>query len=541
METSTSAAQKMTELSPLHSESTFCESELSRRSSDERLSESVTQPFSCKPLIPSRSWEQYECEKLLGTGSYGEVHVAREGFSGRKVALKQINFMGSAHRVDIEREISAMKELDHPNICKIFGTIQTERSTTLIMELCEGEDVFERIRKHGPFNERVAADVAYQAASALHYAHRCGIVHRDIKPENVVFVSFASTRIKVIDWGLCCPMSRTRAIAGSLSYAAPELILAKVTGEKDCWQPAVCDTWSLGVVIVVMLSGKLPFHGTPQQQLKKMKSWDQGISRDRLWLAMSPEVRNLITGVLKISPTERPAVGSILKHPWFQSKAPPVMSKKTADQVLANMHEFSRLGHFYAVCLTAAARLLDCRQEDILHLFRSLDKHGNGRLTLQEFTSGFAKACNADRAELEDLFHDLDKDGSGTLHFTEFFAAGMGSALLEDKALRVVFEALEPKDGTISAQEVRRLLKTCDIKKRWSESALIDFSEEVFSRLDLDDKGAIAAEEFSCGIRTHLQTVARAPRRGSRRGSKSSVQLVGCWPFWSCLPFWRRA
>ncbi|CAJ1330426.1 unnamed protein product, partial [Effrenium voratum] len=329
--------RKATELSPQHSEST-CESS---GISEERLS-LVDRQVGVPPVkedFCKASLSDYAFGKVLGHGAYGEVRVAREMLTGRMVAVKQIKVLFDEHRVGIEREISAMKELNHPNTCKIFATVHAPRPcfafrfNGAIMRLfdyvghpkCKVDLGFFGVGSVAGFpsaSRRMwrTKQRSRTAASALHYAHSCGIVHRDVKPENLVFVSFASTRIKVIDWGLCCPLSETHAVAGSLCYAAPELIMAKVTNGKICRRPAVCDTWSLGVVIMVMLSGKLPFRGSPQEQLQQMQSWHQRSLRDHAWLAMFPEAKDLITGMLKIDPWQRPTVGSILSHPWFKSK-----------------------------------------------------------------------------------------------------------------------------------------------------------------------------------------------------------------------------
>jgi len=97
-----------------------------------------------------------------------------------------------------------MKELDHPNICKLLETYEQGRFMFFVMEYCAGKEVFDRIMDVGLIEEVSTAKIIQQTVSALLYAHTNGIAHRDIKPENIVFCNDDADcdLIKVIDWGL---------------------------------------------------------------------------------------------------------------------------------------------------------------------------------------------------------------------------------------------------------------------------------------------------------------------------------------------------
>merc|ERR1711904_102853 len=103
-----------------------------------------------------------------------------------------------------KREIAIMKELDHPNICKLLETFEHGRHIFFVMEFCEGGEVFERIFEKGNVSEKLTSEIIAQVASALRYAHGRGIAHRDIKPENICFATTdkGDPHVKLIDWGL---------------------------------------------------------------------------------------------------------------------------------------------------------------------------------------------------------------------------------------------------------------------------------------------------------------------------------------------------
>merc|ERR1719487_1860921 len=192
--------------------------------------------FDYRSFLPERFEvdvsQRYTLDKLaLGEGGYGKVFIAKDkSFEDRLVCVKKIVGVGDDPEKTemIHAEVKLMKDLDHPNICKLLEVFEQGRNMFFVMEYCEGGEVFDRIVESKYIDEEISAGIILQVACALRYAHGRKIAHRDIKPENIVFCTKSANNqdIKVIDWGLgiCFADQVMRSAVGSFTYAAPEVV-----------------------------------------------------------------------------------------------------------------------------------------------------------------------------------------------------------------------------------------------------------------------------------------------------------------------------
>lgn len=150
-----------------------------------------------------------------------------------------------------------MKTLDHPNIIKLYEVYEDSKNVYLVMEVCEGGELFDRIIEKGCFTEIEARRVFTQIVQTINYCHSKGIAHRDLKPENFLLLTkHDESPIKVIDFGLSTNFdqkSNMKTKAGSPYYISPEVLEGKYDQS--------CDIWSLGVILYILLSGTPPFYG----------------------------------------------------------------------------------------------------------------------------------------------------------------------------------------------------------------------------------------------------------------------------------------
>jgi calcium-dependent protein kinase len=326
----------------------------------------------------------------IGEGGYGKVFIAKDKqMEERRVAVKKVTKTGCSKVTEgFYREIAIMKELDHPNICKLLGTFEQNRDMYFIMELCEGGELFDRIIESGKIDQPFSATIIKQVASALAYAHSRSIAHRDIKPENVVFCTKDSNQVKLIDWGLAMSFmgtSMTSAV-GSFTYAAPEVI----TSNNISAYTSKCDLWSLGVLTYVMLSGKPPFWGNHQQFVSKQKK-EQYPMKGEPWDKMDPKAKDFVKKLLKANPDERLPIDKAAMHEWLtQSSATSPADALQAKDVLTNLKHYSGASTFERLCITAVARQLDHKNLSGIHsVFRDMDTNGDGVLSLKEVQDGF--------------------------------------------------------------------------------------------------------------------------------------------------------
>ena len=165
------------------------------------------------------------------------------------------------------REVNLMIKLDHPNIIKLYEYYETEKHIYLIMELCTGGELFDRIVQNTEngiqFTEKQAADIFRQMMSAINYCHKNGIVHRDLKPENLLYLNKnENSPIKVIDFGMSKRFDKEKFMnekVGTAYYISPEILQGKYD-EK-------CDIWSVGVILYIIICGYPCFNGEDNDEI----------------------------------------------------------------------------------------------------------------------------------------------------------------------------------------------------------------------------------------------------------------------------------
>jgi len=196
----------------------------------------------------------------------------------------------------------------------------------MLFEYVNGGQMLDYIISHGRLKEKQARKFGRQIASALDYCHRNSIVHRDLKIENILISKTGD--IKIIDFGLSnlfSPRAHLKTFCGSLYFAAPELLQARqYTGPE-------VDVWSFGIVLYVLVCGKVPFDDQSMPQLhakikKGVVDYPQWLSAGRrtqtcstveLLLTSCTECRNLISRMLVTDPRQRASLSEIMNHPWI--------------------------------------------------------------------------------------------------------------------------------------------------------------------------------------------------------------------------------
>ncbi|KAF8166602.1 kinase-like domain-containing protein, partial [Mycena galopus ATCC 62051] len=256
----------------------------------------------------------YTLSKTLGAGSMGKVKLATHNVTGEKLAVKILPRTMSTAPKDASKETRTLREaalsmlLHHPYICGMQEMIVHQHHYYMVFEYVNGGQMLDYIISHGRLRERVARKFARQIASALDYCHQNNVVHRDLKIENILISQ--SGNIKIIDFGLSNlynPVGHLGTFCSSLYFAALELLNAKVyTGPE-------VDVWSFGVVLYVLVCGKVPFDDQSMPALHtKIK---RGLVEYPTWL--SAECKHILSRMLVTNPALRAPLSEILAHPWM--------------------------------------------------------------------------------------------------------------------------------------------------------------------------------------------------------------------------------
>eukprot|EP00933_Yihiella_yeosuensis_P000239 TRINITY_DN10037_c4_g1_i1.p1 TRINITY_DN10037_c4_g1~~TRINITY_DN10037_c4_g1_i1.p1 ORF type:complete len:486 (+),score=108.29 TRINITY_DN10037_c4_g1_i1:89-1546(+) len=440
----------------------------------------------------------YQIERRqLGEGSYGQVCRGKHKDTGSIRAIKSIDKSKISDRARFQTEVDIQSSLDHPNIVKLYEIFVDTKRYYLVMELCTGGELFDRIVAEaenkggeGAFDEKGAATYMQQILGAMTYLHAKNFVHRDIKPENFLLQSpAADAEIKVIDFGLAKEFEvgsdqvmATRA--GTPYYVAPQVLAAKYD-EK-------CDIWSCGVIAYILLCGYPPFYGDSDNEILKMvKKGDyKFISPD--WDGISDgagSAKDLIRQMLTLDPTKRPSAAELLSHPWITSRAAAAKGKISKD-LGSKLRRFNGQSRMKKVALTLIAQQLkDEDLEELRNCFISLDSNKDGTLTLKEVQDGMLKSKLELPADMVDIMKSLDTDSSGCIDYTEFIAATLTTKqYLRKEVMWAAFRTFDKDgDGQITKAELAATLK---------EQGDTTFVENMINEVDLDGDGVISFEEF---------------------------------------------
>ncbi|CAI5465114.1 unnamed protein product [Closterium sp. Yama58-4] len=257
-------------------------------------------------------------KKEIGEGRFGTIRTCLERATGQVYACKTIlkkTIETVEDADDVRREVTFLAMLrGHPSVITLQEVFEDDKAIHLVMELCAGGDLFDRIKSLGQIPEADAALVVKQLLEALLHCRSLGILHRDIKPENILLCSPSeNVPIKLIDFGVATVLeenSLCREMAGTPEYMAPEVL-------DECYNYEA-DVWSAGVSLYVMLSGVPPFWESSNRTLEEAIRKKKVVFKYWRWATVSEEAKDLISRMLEKDPLDRITVREVLAHPWIQ-------------------------------------------------------------------------------------------------------------------------------------------------------------------------------------------------------------------------------
>ncbi|KAL1895907.1 hypothetical protein Sste5346_005006 [Sporothrix stenoceras] len=263
--------------------------------------------FSHKDL---KSVGNYTLGRLIGKGSFGKVYLATHKLTnGSKVVLK------SAKKDDsnLAREIHHHRQFVHPHIARLYEVIVTESMVWLVLEYCQGDELYNYLLKHGKLPVDKVQRIFTQLVGAVSYVHLQSCVHRDLKLENILLDKHEN--VKLVDFGFTREYegkaNYLQTFCGTICYSAPEMLKGeKYAGEK-------VDVWSLGVILYALLCGELPFDDDDDDVTRRTILGDEPKYPDHV----PPEALSLLKLMLSKRPLLRPTLPDILAHPFLADHA----------------------------------------------------------------------------------------------------------------------------------------------------------------------------------------------------------------------------
>ncbi|KAI4838984.1 calcium-dependent protein kinase 3 [Plasmodium brasilianum] len=434
-------------------------------------------------------------EEPIGKGTYGCVYKATDKMLKISRAVKVVSKKKLKNIPRFRQEIDIMKNLDHPNVIKLLETFEDEEQIYLVMELCTGGELFDKIVKKGSFSEIYSSFIMKQIYSVLNYLHIRNICHRDIKPENFLFYDKSpESLIKIIDFGLASYFSdinlEMKTKAGTPYYVAPQVL----AGSYDY----KCDIWSTGVLFYILLCGYPPFYGESDHEILIMVKKGEYNFKGKEWDNVTQEAKDLIKCCLTMDPRKRISASEALKHPWFKKKKGAFnLDVKMDIHVLENFKNYALLLKFQKLAMTIIAQQSnDYDLQQLKSAFLHLDEEGKGNITKQQLKKGLESSGLKLPQNFDRLIDQIDSDGSGRIDYTEFLAAALDRKKLTKKLMYCAFRVFDvDNDGEITTAELAHILYNGNKKGNITERD-INQVKKMIGEVDKNHDGKIDFYEF---------------------------------------------
>lgn len=291
----------------------------------------------------------YKLGNVLGEGAFAKVRFGTDRQTAEVFAVKEIDKKSNNQR-EAEltvREVKIMMKIMHPHVVNTHDIFESLSHLHLVIEYMQGGELFDIIADQGHLSEQRASQVLRDIITAVDYLHELGVVHCDIKPENILCATKQwPLHVKLCDFGLANVVDQSAgdesmtATTGTPGYVAPEVILKKRYG------PPV-DMWAIGVVLYVMLSGRMPFYGRDDVECLRRTATGRYSFPEREWSNISADAKSLVKALLQINPEKRLTAKAALQHRWLA--APLNLSNVPVGNDLSGIHssrrKFRKLAH----------------------------------------------------------------------------------------------------------------------------------------------------------------------------------------------------
>lgn len=447
--------------------------------------------------------------KELGRGQFGVTYPCTELATGRQYACKSISkkkLVTKSDKEDMKREIQIMQHLSgQPNIVEFKGAYEDKHSVHLVMELCAGGELFDRIIAKGHYSERAAASICRAIVNVVHVCHFMGVMHRDLKPENFLLSDKSENApLKATDFGLSVFIQEGKVykdMVGSAYYVAPEVLKRRYGKEIDIW--------SAGVMLYILLSGVPPFWAESERGIFDAILRGYIDFESDPWPSISSSAKDLVRKMLTQDPKRRITAAQVLEHPWIKEGGD-ASDKPIDSAVLSRMKQFRAMNKLKKLALKVIAENLSADEiQGLKAMFQNMDTDKSGTITYEELKTGLARlGSKLTEAEVKQLMEAADVDGNGTIDYIEFITATMHKHKLErEENLYKAFVYFDKdSSGFITRDELESAMKEYGIGDPSS-------IKEIISDVDTDNDGRINYEEFCTMMRsgTTKQPILFAP------------------------------
>ena len=458
-------------------------------------------------------WKIYEELEEIGFGMYGVVKKVRlrtnpEIIRAMKIIPEENVVQGEgASLID---EIEILKNLEHPNIMKIYECFVDNNNYYIVSEYCDQGHLLSKLEKLERMDQIVVKFLMDQIFNAVAYLHSKNVLHGDIKLENILLIkikkksgrrftsinqdfneneeltedinkNFGARKtssksnnyikdmmnyeVKLIDFG-CSKYfvkkktkkkKKLRGIIGTSIYCSPEVV--------DNLYDERSDEWSCGVLMYILLSGVPPFFGETEEEIfEKVKKCKYDFT-PAPFKKVSKNCKDLIRRLLEPKKQYRIKANEALRHPFFTESFDP-NSAMTEDKDLNVLKNFINpvkyMSKFHeAVAVFVCVNYIPPEEENTLKtVFRYLDKDGKGIISKETMKEGLEEiGININDEELTKIFNEIDEDGSEFIEYQEFIRNTCDlKKIINEANLKNVFHVICGDKDFMNGQDIKNLV-----------------------------------------------------------------------------------
>ncbi|OMJ95641.1 hypothetical protein SteCoe_887 [Stentor coeruleus] len=435
----------------------------------------------------------YTFNSLIGEGTYGQVHLATHKLTNQQRAIKIVNkrnIKSSELKNKFINEISVLKMLDHPNIIKLYEFFEDDNSYYLVTDYLSGGELLDYILKNKVLSEKNTAKYIKQALESVAYLHSKNIVHRDIKLENLMLESNEpNALLKLIDFGtsiISSPFKKLKTYKGTISYLSPE-VFENEYNEK-------CDLWSIGVIMYILLSGKMPFGGRDEGEIIRCITKGSFNIKGREWIKISPQATDLLKKLLNPNPKLRISASAALSHPWFTANIQEPSQSIDLNTVLSNLLNFRAEFKLQkaVMCFIANNLMSQAEKAELAQAFKCFDTAGDGKLSENDLNKACKKVLGykISNEDIKKIIKEIDADKNGSIDYSEFLIATMNrDKLLSAERLEMVFKAFDSNGcGRITGDDIKELIESHEMED--------SYWNKIVAEVDANGDGGVDLKEF---------------------------------------------